>query len=218
MSSFLEVFYFDTDELMHIACAVLALTLAFTLLGQVPANLFMLMFFLNLVTVGLGVVLHELAHKFVAIRYGAFARFIAWPAGLALMIIMAAMHFPLLIAAPGAVYIFTPLGKKEYGIVSVAGPLTNIALSLIFAAAMFPVAALTSAMPGISTYLMLLLASGAQINAWLAVFNMLPIPPLDGSKVLPWDGKVYAGVIVFALLLVFIIVPLLAGSAQLLFG
>ncbi|HLD38680.1 MAG TPA: site-2 protease family protein, partial [archaeon] len=35
------------------------------------------------------------------------------------------------------------------------------------------------------------------VNIWLAVFNMLPIPPLDGSKVLAWDKRIWAGVFIF---------------------
>ena len=36
------------------------------------------------------------------------------------------------------------------------------------------------------------------VNLWLAIFNMLPIPPLDGSKVLSWNKVIWASF--FALL------------------
>jgi Zn-dependent protease len=37
------------------------------------------------------------------------------------------------------------------------------------------------------------------VNLWLAIFNMLPIPPLDGSKVFSWDKRIWT--ILFAVLI-----------------
>ena len=31
----------------------------------------------------------------------------------------------------------------------------------------------------------------AAVNVWLALFNLLPIPPLDGSKVMLWDIRIW---------------------------
>jgi Zn-dependent protease len=47
------------------------------------------------------------------------------------------------------------------------------------------------------------------VSIILAFFNMLPIPPLDGSKVLRWNKIVYVAVmaVVFALLLFIIPLP-----------
>ena len=46
-------------------------------------------------------------------------------------------------------------------------------------------------------------SSIAWINTFLALFNLLPIYPLDGSKVLAWNRYVYAGFGLFTLLLFF---------------
>ena len=64
--------------------------------------------------------------------------------------------------------------RPGMALVAVAGPLTNIALAFIFSK-LYSLPALS----GISH----ICAWGIMLNLTLAVFNMLPIPPLDGSRV-----------------------------------
>ena len=59
-------------------------------------------------------------------------------------------------------------------LVAVAGPLTNIALAFIFSR--------LYAWPALSNAAQIC-AWGVMLNLTLAVFNMVPIPPLDGSRV-----------------------------------
>jgi Zn-dependent protease len=70
---------------------------------------------------------------------------------------------------------------KKYGeaLVALAGPATNIAIALIFGAVFRYSAGL--GLPAAAQEIALLIVA---INVVLAVFNMMPIPPLDGSKVL----------------------------------
>lgn len=63
--------------------------------------------------------------------------------------------------------------------VSIAGPLSNLALALIGGVAMSVMLATESIPPERMT----LLFGFVQLNVLLAIFNMLPIPPLDGSRV-----------------------------------
>ena len=136
----------------------------------------------TLVAVGFGFVFHELAHKFMAIRYGFYAEYRLWVEGLVLAIVTAALGF--VFAAPGAVYIHGEyISKEENGKISIAGPLTNIAMAAIF----FVLIQFVSA----STLLTLVCSLGFMINSFLAFFNLLPVAMLDGAKVLKWNPVIW---------------------------
>ncbi len=72
--------------------------------------------------------------------------------------------------------------------VALAGPLANVTLavvsSLVYKLFLLAAPAMLSSMPGIFAPLFLMVKFSILINISLAVFNMIPIPPLDGSKVL----------------------------------
>ncbi|KKR91644.1 MAG: Transmembrane protein [Parcubacteria group bacterium GW2011_GWC2_42_12] len=76
---------------------------------------------------------------------------------------------------------FNPYNLKDqkYGVakVAIAGPLANLITALFFGLFLRFV-------PGLSLVLVSFLAMIVQINIVLLIFNLLPIPPLDGSKVL----------------------------------
>ena len=86
---------------------------------------------------------------------------------------------PLFIAKPVP---FNPLNVKygEYGaaILAIAGPFTNLVLATLCALAL----RLPMMIPGTYVYTTLLLA--VQVNIGFFVFNLIPFPPLDGSRVL----------------------------------
>lgn len=66
-------------------------------------------------------------------------------------------------------------GRKDMALVALAGPLTNILLAVL-------ASLLIRVVPSESPLLIVLLPL-FQINLLLAIFNLLPIPPIDGSKV-----------------------------------
>ena len=132
-------------------------------------------------TAGLGFVLHELAHKFVAQHYGCIAEFRAFDKMLYLAVGLAAV-IGWIFAAPGAVMIAGRISKNKYGKVSLAGPMVNIVFALIFMGFSFLF---------VGEFVGKIIAFGFLINAWLALFNMLPVWVLDGKKVLSWNKTVY---------------------------
>lgn len=71
--------------------------------------------------------------------------------------------------------------KRDAGLIGLAGPLSNILLAIIFGIAIrlidyFQIVSIFRIAP--------FFALIVQINLFLAVFNLVPIPPLDGSKIL----------------------------------
>ena len=74
-------------------------------------------------------------------------------------------------------------GHKDYALISIAGPLTNILLAIIaslIAHVAFPHASFAEV--GSSNIFGLILYYIIRINLTLGIFNLIPIPPLDGSK------------------------------------
>lgn len=173
---------FSAVEIRDIAIALLGLALAFSIeLRDAVTVGPVLTFILALVTVGSGFVLHELSHKFTAQKYGYWAEFRMWPLGLVLALVTSLIGF--IFAAPGATYISgMNISVEQNGRISLAGPLTNVAVSLVF---------LPMLLFGVG-YIGLLGYFGVQINVFLALFNLIPIMPLDGAKVFRWSKARWA--------------------------
>lgn len=86
--------------------------------------------------------------------------------------------------------------EKGEAIVSVAGPLTNLILALVLAliyGALVKFASIEFLLSNVGNIVKLVLASAISINIGLGVFNLIPLPPLDGSKIimpfLPYNAK-----------------------------
>ena len=145
-------------------------------------------FVLALMTIGIGFVLHELMHKFIAERYGFMAEFRMWIRGLALAL-GSGLLLGFVWAAPGATYINGfGISEKENGVISLAGPLTNVVIALLFLPLLF-----------VNTNSVIVLEAGylgSYFNFFLAAFNMLPISALDGAKVWRWNKLYWAVVFV----------------------
>src|SRR6516162_7341077 len=76
--------------------------------------------------------------------------------------------------------------RRDYVLVAAAGPASNLMLAIGAASmlALLPVSPVRIGQPNVSAPVAALLSRAVQINVLLAVFNMIPIPPLDGGNVL----------------------------------
>ncbi|RLM88120.1 metalloprotease [Halobellus sp. Atlit-38R] len=193
---------FSSKELQDLALAWIALGVAFAIFfagggqravagilqGGVVAPIL-----LSLLTAGVGFLLHEIAHKVVAVRFGQVAEFRADYGMLFLAVVSSLAGF--IFAAPGAVYHRGRLTSREHGLIAIAGPVTNALLAVVFLPVFF-----VGVLVG-SDFLALAGSRGLTINLFLATFNMLPFGPLDGKTVLNWSKTVFAGFFVPSLLL-----------------
>jgi Zn-dependent protease len=124
---------------------------------------------------GPAIVLHELGHKFVAIAFGLQATFHAAYIWLAIGIVLKLVRFPFIFLVPAYVSIVGAGSIAAYGWSAFAGPLVNAVLALgCFVA-------LKSRSWSMQTTV--LLYASQQINLFLFVFNLLPIPGFDGGHV-----------------------------------
>jgi Zn-dependent protease len=104
-----------------------------------------------------------------------------WPFGIVLALITSVIG--IIFAAPGAVNISGIYGKDQVGKIALAGPMTNLLLGFAF----LGLAAVTIPSSLISNVFYF----AATINVWFSFFNMIPFPPLDGSKVIRWNMSYY---------------------------
>jgi Zn-dependent protease len=86
--------------------------------------------------------------------------------------------------------------EKGEAIVSIAGPCMNFLLAIVFTliyCAIYKFADMSFMLSSMGNAVMLILASTISVNIGLGVFNLIPLPPLDGSKVimpfLPYKAK-----------------------------
>jgi Zn-dependent protease len=137
-----------------------------------------------------GFIVHEMGHKFVAIRHGYVAHFRLWMWGLLLTLFVVVFSMGgIVFGAPGAVYI-APAATALYGydsalrprdpeqenmIISAAGPGINLAFAVAFLSLVFVTTT--------GSFLSIIGQFGFALNAGLGSFNMIPVPPLDGSKI-----------------------------------
>lgn len=180
------MFKFTSSEVRDLIIAFIVISLCFSIANAGrDINGILSILPIVMVGVGAGFILHELGHKFVSMKYGYWAEFKLWPQGLLFALVTS--FFGFVFAAPGAVYTYANYMTDDVnGKISVAGPVVNIALAIIFiaiATAIYPSAFYSET----SALIFIICAVGYSINSFLAVFNLLPIGNLDGSKVFRWN-------------------------------
>jgi len=199
---------FSRIEINHLFISIIVLTIAFSF-ALTRNNLitgFVYGFKLHVFPFGiiksfLGVLtaffFHEFSHKFMAQRFGLWAEYRMFPRGLFLALLLG-VSTPLVFAAPGAVMFRGEPRDFEMGQIAVAGPLSNIVIASITLPLYLFVFYETPALGQIVGFICL-------INAVLATFNLLPFGPLDGVKVVRWNGVVWAILLIVSMTLMAII-------------
>jgi Zn-dependent protease len=188
-------------ELMDIVISLVVLSLGFSIamagrgivggihwdlvVAYLPLTAFVLLF---------AFIGHVVARRQVARRLGYIAMYQAYYKFLPLAVILPLL-FGFVFAVPGAVVI-SPFRLHGHGderrdvfLISAAGPLTNIAFAAV------GIALMTALRSEIWRFF-------AYINAWLALFNLLPIKPLVGYRMIRTNPALWLPVMAVAVLLV----------------
>jgi Zn-dependent protease len=146
----------------------------------------------------LAITLHEVAHGWVALRCGdttakAQGRLSLNP--LRHVDPVGTVLVPALLAVFGG-FIFgwakpVPVNyhrlrqpKRDMALVALAGPMSNMLMALGWGLILLIGHGLMSALPWLGEPLMMMGLAGVDVNVMLGVLNLVPIPPLDGSRVL----------------------------------
>lgn len=196
----------DLKEIRDLSISAVVLSFVFSYSGVSNLRSLPLNFVVALFSVSFAFIFHELAHRYFARKFGCYARFEMWSYGLflaaAFSIITGGKFF---FAAPGAVVIYPRIDiwgnvksitRKENAIISAAGPATNMILAILsFLLMLYPFGGIISE----------ILALSVSVNTWLAVFNLIPIPPLDGSKVFFYSVKWWSVIFLTSLCLLFLL-------------
>jgi Zn-dependent protease len=142
-------------------------------------------------------ILHEIAHGFIAERLGdptarLMGRITLNPIphidpimtiGLPLILLLSGSPVIFGAAKPVPVDPFNlKEGRKDIALVSLAGPATNIIIAVI-TAGLINLLSLFSMPFDVYSTIVPILELVVRLNLLLAIFNLIPIPPLDGSKI-----------------------------------
>ena len=187
-----SIWHFSKTEIEHLTQATIAFAIALGLMfsgGLIGAlgdtSNFIRYSFIGLITFTPGFLVHEIAHKVQARKYGCWAEFRASPGGLRLGVIVAAI-IGVVFMAPGAVMVAGNTSREQFGKIALAGPVSNVALWCIGLAF-----AVTFGSPNIASYSDLFIFYWMMANGILGALNMLPFGPLDGKKIRTWSVPVF---------------------------
>jgi len=151
-------------------------------------------FLISIALVIVAFVVHELAHRTIALWLGYRTQFKAWITGLVIGLVVAFVsNGYLLFLAPGALVIthlpvhrlgkfYYDLAYNQLGWIAMSGAIAN----MLFAVLLKILATIT----GLGIF-----EKAMMINIWIALFDMLPIPPFNGSRTFFGSRYIYVFVL-----------------------
>jgi Zn-dependent protease len=187
MSQSSRRFWFSPTEIKHLSVGtllVLGVGLSFFYLESGTA--WVILASLS-IAFTLSFLLHELAHKFAAQHFQLWAEFRLTMQGALITLISIFLPPPFKIISPGAVMIAGSATRETVGKTALAGPLTNIFISI----GCVLIATLAQEIFWIVAF----------INAFLAAFNLIPFGIIDGLKIYRWNRTVWAAAFIAAVVL-----------------
>jgi len=156
--------------------------------------------FIAMIVLLFSLTVHEMAHAWTADRFGDPTARLLGRVSLNPVVhadLIGTIVFPLIAMVSGAPllgwakpvpvnirYLRHP--RRDYVLVAAAGPASNLVLAVgaAIVLAVMPISPQTLDQPTVTVPLAAILSQLIRLNVLLAVFNMIPIPPLDGGNVL----------------------------------
>jgi len=186
---------FSRVEILHILISILVLTIAFSFWNRgliFNINLSIIMSSIPFAFSGVvtGFFFHEISHKFIAQKLGLWAEYRVYPMGL-LLALLVSIFTGFVFAAPGAVMFMGGSRHHETGKIAMAGPLGNIMVAFV-TFLLFYYFLFENQIGSLLGYICL-------INALLATFNLLPLSPLDGIKIIKWNATVWVIMLILSI-------------------
>jgi len=201
---------FSRVELTHILVSMTVLTITFGLilsrnnvfyiLVNGSLNLSILPFGIGLAFIGITTAFffHEISHKIMAQRLGLWSEYRMFPQGLRFALLLG-LFTPIVFAAPGAVMFRGESRSYETSKIAMAGPLANIIIATIGIVLYFSFNSFFETAP-----FDIIISFICYVNAFLAIFNLLPFGPLDGTKIIRGNATGWIVLLVIAITLLMI--------------
>jgi len=194
---------FSLREIKHILISVFVLTFAFSFWGRGlifgnDLNVIVSSIPFAFAGVVTGFFFHEVSHKFMAQKFGLWAEYRVYPMGLILSLFVS-IFTGFVFAAPGAVMFMGGSRYHETGKIAMAGPLANIAVAFV-TFILFYYSFFGNQIVSLLGYICL-------INVLLATFNLLPLGPLDGMKIIKWNATVWIVMLIASITILMLLLP-----------